>query len=148
MREQRLHAALIIFPALALEVGAAVAFARPGGVAGDRAFVPCQAQPAQAVEDDLDGFLGIARGIGVLDAQHERAAGVPGVEPVEQRRARAADVQVARGTGGEANADFHGRGISFQIGRGIRPAVTILLPRNEWQARVTAEPGRAVGKVG
>ena len=78
-----------------------------GGVAGERAFVPVEAEPAQAVEDDVHGFLRIARGVGVLDAQDERAAGVAGVKPVEQRGARAADVQVAGGRRGKSDARFH-----------------------------------------
>ena len=107
-REQGFDAALVIVLALRLEIRAAVAFARAGGVAGERAFVPVEAEPAQAVEDDVHGFLGIARGVGVLDAQDERAAGVAGVKPVEQGGARAADVQVAGGRGGKTNARFHG----------------------------------------
>ena len=90
-------AALIIFLPLRLEIRAAIALARAGGIAGERAFVPVEAEPAQAVEDDVHGFLRIARGIGVLNAQNEGAAGVPGVKPVEQSRARTADVQVAGG---------------------------------------------------
>jgi len=64
--------------ALRLKIRAASAFARAGGVAGERAFIPVEAEPAQAVEDDVHGFLGIARGVGVLDAQDKRAAGVAG----------------------------------------------------------------------
>ena len=88
-RQQRLDAALVIFLPLALEIRAAVALARAGGVAGERAFVPIEAEPAQAVEDDVHGFLRIARGVGVLDAEDERAAGVAGVKPVEQSAVRA-----------------------------------------------------------
>jgi hypothetical protein len=44
---------------------------------------------------------GRALAVGVLDAQQELAAGVAGVEPVEQRRARAADMQEAGGRGGK-----------------------------------------------
>ena len=106
-RQQCFDAALVILVALALEIGTAIAFARAGGVAGERAFVPVQAEPAQAVEDDVDGFLGVARGVGVLDAQDERAAGVAGVEPVEQGGARAADVQKTGGTGSKTNTNFH-----------------------------------------
>ena len=107
-RQQRLDAALVIFLPLALEIRAEVALARAGGVAGERAFVPIEAEPAQAVEDDVHGLLRIARGVGVLDAEDERAAGVAGVKPVEQRGARAADVQVAGRRRGEADARFHG----------------------------------------
>ena len=90
-----------------LKIRAAIAFARAGGVAGERAFIPIEAEPAEAVEDDIDGFLGIARGVGVFNAQHEGAAGVAGVKPVEQSRARAADVEEAGGRWCESNPSFH-----------------------------------------
>ena len=45
-----------------------------------------------------------ALAVGVLDAQEHLAAGAPGLEPVEQRGAGVADVQVARGRGREAQA--------------------------------------------
>ena len=108
VRQQRLNAALIIFLPLTLEIRAAIAFARAGGVAGERAFVPVKSEPAQAVEDDVHSFLRIARGVGVLDAEDERAAGMAGVEPVEERGARAADVQIAGRRRGETDARFHG----------------------------------------
>ncbi len=38
------------------------------------ALVPIEAEPAQSAQNDLRVFLGGALGIGVLDAQHERAA--------------------------------------------------------------------------
>ena len=59
------------------------------------ALVPVQAQPAQAVEQVPVGLLGVAGGVGVLDAEDERAAGVPGVRPVEQRRPHQPDVHHA-----------------------------------------------------
>src|ERR1019366_251813 len=93
--------------ALRLEIWAACAFARAGGVAGERAFVPIESEPAEAVEDDVHGFLGIAGGVGVLDAQNKCAAGVPGVKPVEQRGARAADVEPTGGRGSKTNTRFH-----------------------------------------
>ena len=46
--------------------------------------------------------------IGVLDAQDEDAAVPPREEPVEQRRARAADVEIAGGRGCEADSDSQG----------------------------------------
>ena len=44
--------------------------------------------------------------VGVLDAQDEGPARVPGVEPVEERRPGAADVEEPGGAGGETNADL------------------------------------------
>ena len=98
VRKQSLDAALVILLALDLEIRPAFAFARAGGVAGERAFIPGEAKPAQAVEDDLHGFLRVARGVGVFDAQDEGAAGMAGVEPVEEGGAGAADVEEARRT--------------------------------------------------
>ena len=107
VREQRFDTALVIFLSLRLEIRTAIAFARAGGVAGERAFVPRKPEPAQAVEDDVHGFLGVASGVGVFDAQDERAAGVAGVKPVEERGARAANVEEARRTRSKSNARFH-----------------------------------------
>jgi hypothetical protein len=84
--------------ALALEIRAVIA-------AHERAFVPIQSEPAQAIEDHLQGFGCIALLVRVLDAQDELAAGVPCVEPVEQRGSRSAHVQIAGGRRSETNAD-------------------------------------------
>ena len=84
--------------ALALEIRAEV-------TADAGAFVPVQTEPFQTVIDDLHSLDGVARLVGVLDPQDELAAGMPGVEPVEQGGARPADVQEAGGRGGEADAD-------------------------------------------
>jgi cyclophilin family peptidyl-prolyl cis-trans isomerase len=46
-----------------------------------------------------------AFGVRVLDAQHETAAMVAGEKPAEKRGARVAEVQLARGTRGEARGD-------------------------------------------
>ena len=51
--------------------------------------------------------LGLARralDVGVLDAEDERAARAAREQPVEQRRARVADVQLPGRAGGEADA--------------------------------------------
>ena len=70
----------------------------------ERALVPVEAEPAHAFEDALDHGFGRALEIGVFDAQDESAAGVAGEEPVEERGAGAANVQVASGRGSEADA--------------------------------------------
>ncbi len=69
-------------------------------------LVPVEAQPAEGVEKLLVRLLRVAFGVGVLDAEHEVAARVAGVGPVEQRRADQADVRRARGRGAEADADL------------------------------------------
>ncbi len=57
--------------------------------------VPVQAQPLQPFEDRLGRLGRRTPAVRILDSQDELAAVMPGEQPVEQRRARAADVQVA-----------------------------------------------------
>ena len=71
----------------------------------DRLAVPVQAEPFEPVENRVDRRLRRAFAVGVLDAQQERAAEALGVEPVEQSRARAADMQEAGRRGREAGDD-------------------------------------------
>ena len=59
--------------------------------------VPVQLEPAQAVDDGVGRGLGRPGAVRVLDAQQEPAVMVASEQPVEQRRARAADVQVPGG---------------------------------------------------
>ena len=82
---------------LRLEVGAV-------GAADARALVPVEPQPAQPVEDAVHHLGRRALDVGVLDAQDEGAAVPAREEPVEERGAGAADVQVAGGGGREADA--------------------------------------------
>ena len=81
------------------------AVARDAGELVDDLAVPIEFEPAQAVEDRLDRLRRRALAVGVLDAQQELAADVLGVEPVEQRRARPADMQEAGGRGRETGDD-------------------------------------------
>src|SRR5207248_690511 len=81
-------------PLLRLVVGAV-------GAADLGALVPVDAEPAEAVEDRLEGLGDVALLVGVVDAEDEPAAVAAGEEPVEQGRPHAADVQVARRAGGE-----------------------------------------------
>ena len=76
--------------ALGLAVGAVVA-------ADLGALVPVQPEPAQRVEQHEIGVLGVALGVGVLDAEDESAAVVAGEGPVEERGARHADMGIAGG---------------------------------------------------
>ena len=71
----------------------------------DRLAVPVEPEPLEAVENGVHRGLRRALAVGVLDAQQERAAEPLRVEPVEQRRARAADVQEAGRGGREAGDD-------------------------------------------
>ena len=80
---------LVQVQALGLGVGAKVA-AHLG------TLVPVQAQPTHGAQDDLRVLVGGAGGVGVVDAQDERAAVCAGESPVIDSGAGAADVQLAR----------------------------------------------------
>lgn len=71
----------------------------------ERAFIPIEAEPLEAVDDALDEFGLVALGVGILDAKDHGAALLAGVEPVEESGAGAADVEIAGGGWCEANAD-------------------------------------------
>ena len=70
-------------------------------------FVPRQPEPPEALKDPRHHVGGRALDIGVFDAQHERPAVAPGVQPVEERRPGAADVQKTCGGWSKANARDH-----------------------------------------
>ena len=59
-------------------------------------LVPVQAKPTHGAQDDLRVLVGGTGGIGVVDAQNERAAVCAGESPVIDSGAGAADVQLAR----------------------------------------------------
>ena len=84
----------------------------------ERTLVVIEPRPLHAVQDLLDGSLGRALQIGVLDAQHELPAVPARVQPTKQRRAQPPDVQEAGGTRGETGAYAH-RARSFWISRQI-----------------------------
>ena len=70
-------------------------------------LVPVDAEPAKAIEDRLQGVGAIAQGVGVVDAEDELAAESAREEPVEERGAHAADVEIPRGARGETCANAH-----------------------------------------
>ena len=80
---------LVQVQALSLGVGAKIA-AHLG------TLVPVQAQPTHGAQDNLRVLVGRAGGVGVVDAQDERAAVCTGESPVIDSGAGAADVQLAR----------------------------------------------------
>ena len=92
---------------------------RPVGTADLDALVPVQAEPAQRVQQLLVALLGVPCGVGVLDPEHERAAHVPGVGPVEQGGAHHPDVRHAGGRRAEPDPDVGaGGGGGGGVGRG------------------------------
>ena len=68
------------------------------------AFVPVQAEPAEIAEDRRFRHVGRALDVGVLDAKDERAAVAAREEPIEQRRAGVADMQMPGRARRESNA--------------------------------------------
>jgi hypothetical protein len=67
------------------------------GKLGDRLSVPVQPQPTETVVDGLDGPVRGSRPVGVLDAEKELSAMVPGEKPVEKSRAGTAEVKETGG---------------------------------------------------
>ena len=83
---------------------------RPEAATDLGAFVPVQAEPTQRVEQTCVRVFAVACRIGVFDPEHEGAARMTRVRPVEQRSTHIADMQVAGRRGTEANAYVsHGR---------------------------------------
>src|SRR5258708_5707466 len=70
-------------------------------------FVVIQLQPFEAFENRARRLVRRTLQVGILDAQQEFAAQLARKQPVEQRRARGADVQIAGGRWSEANANSH-----------------------------------------
>ena len=68
------------------------------------AFVPVEAQPAQAVEDAFQGALLDTGLVCVLNADDESSAGAAREQPVEQRGAHGPYMGLAGGTGREPDA--------------------------------------------
>src|SRR5262249_2328221 len=81
----------------------------------ERALVPVEAEPGEAVE--ILGYRRLRRAlaIGVLEARDEAPGVVACEQPVEQRGARAPDVQVTGGTRRKAGADLHWRDLTGRI---------------------------------
>ena len=100
VRDQLRRCGAIALEPLRLEIGRV-------RTADLRPFIPVEPEPSQAVENAGDHVGRRALDVGVFDAQDERAAVPPRVEPVEERRARAADVQIAGGRGRKTNAWDH-----------------------------------------
>ena len=75
-----------------------------------RALVGGESEPRHALEDHPHRLLGGALAIGILDAQHEPAAGPARVEPAVKRRADAPHVEHAGGARGKSGDYGHGTG--------------------------------------
>jgi len=80
---------------------------RATGAAHFGAFVPLEAQPAQAFHYVFQRTGHIAGAVGVLDAEDKRASVVASEEPVEESRSGTAYVEVSSWARGEANSYGH-----------------------------------------
>src|SRR5256885_13824913 len=60
-------------------------------------LVPAQAQPLKSFKNRIHGGIGIALNVSIVEAENHRAAGTPGIQPVEDEGARAADVKESGG---------------------------------------------------
>jgi len=88
----------------------------PGGLE-DGGLVGFQAQPGQPVQDHVGCRRGAAFAVGILDAQQESAAVVPGKKIVEQRSTRPPDMQQAgRRRSKTSTNDHHG----FRLSSGVQ----------------------------
>ena len=72
--------------------------------AGIGPLVPVESQPPQVFEDALLRLARRPLAVGVFDAQDEGAPAMAREQPVEQRRAGVADVQLSRGAWSKAQA--------------------------------------------
>ena len=83
-----------------------LAVTRGAGELVEHIAVPVQPHPGHAIEDGGHRFGGGALAVGVFDAQEKSAAGVAGIEPIEQSGAGATDMQHAGGRGRETQDGF------------------------------------------
>jgi hypothetical protein len=68
---------------------------RAAGPSDVRPFVPIEPEPTHPVEDACHHVGRRSLNVCIFDPEHERPAVPPCVQPVEERGARAADVQIA-----------------------------------------------------
>src|SRR5579864_1321289 len=90
LSQQPLRMFAIDFQPIGLSIGTVCA-------ANIGTFVPIEPQPFQILEQRSLETRFTALNVGVLDAQHHRAALLPRKEPVEQRGTGIADVQMSGG---------------------------------------------------
>ena len=104
-------------------------------------LVPLEAEPAQVLQDAVLGLFRRSLGVGVFDAEDERAVVAAREQPVEQRRAGVADVQRAGRAGGETHSH---RPMSDTRG----PMPDVRRSATAWAAMALAAPDRIDALVG
>src|SRR5205085_1593335 len=84
-----------------------------------RPLVPLQSEPAQALVERLFRFRVVALAVRVLQTEDERAAAVPGEEPVEEGRPDRAEVGQPRWARREPDT-YRTRGLVIYAGESLR----------------------------
>src|SRR5262249_3029159 len=113
----------------------------------ERPLVPVEAEPPEPLQVLVHRGLGRSLAVGVLEPEHETTAVMAREEPVEEGRARAADVQVAGGTGREPRADLHAGRLTGRV-----PHVKLAASRRYLSGSTPAcilplsPPGRGAGR--
>jgi hypothetical protein len=74
---------------------------KPFGLAVE--LVPAQFEPFQTFVDRIQRGLRVPLDIGIVDAEHDHAAPVAGMKPIEQKCSSAPDMKVASGRGRKAD---------------------------------------------
>ena len=82
-----------------------LAVARGAAILVDDLAVPIEFEPFQPVQDGVDRCRRRALAVGVLDSEQHLAAAAARIQPVEQRRPGASDMEKAGRGGGKARDD-------------------------------------------
>ena len=88
-----------------------------------RTFVVAELEPLHRVKNGLNRFRRGALAVGVFDAKNKFAAVMTGKQKIEQRRARAADMQITGGAGSEAGSDLRHPGKLTGEGKSVNAAL-------------------------
>src|SRR5437588_4552707 len=104
---ENMTAILKVFQVALVNVGALALKIRTEISADMRSFVPINTEPLESLVNRGRGFFGVAFDVRVFDSQHQFAAGVTRKQPVEQRGARTADMEVTGRRRSKANADVN-----------------------------------------
>src|SRR5262249_10355523 len=105
----------------------------------ERALVPVEPEPPEALQVLVHRCLSRSLPVGVLEPEHETAGVMTREEPVEQGGSRAADVQVARRTGRKAGTDRHPGDLTAGV-RAVKLSVRLAVRSAVRLAATLAEP--------
>ena len=108
------------------------------------ALVPIQPQPLHGSDDVVVKFAGGALPVGIVDAQDEVAVVLACGQQCEQRRSRAADVQISGRTRRETGADGHGRTLPRKPWKSTSPSAALCLGLNRTPTSTSLPQGEGV----